>query len=145
MKRIFSLLVFAIVFLFAFVMFNLIFPLVALAAPPSQSGTPVPPDVLQLIIGAVGLPAFAAAILWGVHKVGVPATYDQIIVYGVSVVFAVLVVTLNFFPQYQQLIVGVVTFIYTMLTTMQQLIPNTLVAVFGNAEQKAALSAKLAR
>ena len=101
-------------------------------------------ESLLLVIGGIGLPAFVVVILWAVHKAGLPAEFDQIVTFVVSLAFAGLVITLNFFPQYAQVIVGAVTFLYTMLTTLSNLLPNAVVAVFGSPEKKAQLRAKLA-
>jgi hypothetical protein len=84
---------------------------------------------LPLVIGAVALPAAAEAVLWVLHKLNVPSDYDHVATYIVSVVFAVLVVTLKFFPQYDQVIVGTVSFLYTLIMTLQKFLPNTKRAI----------------
>lgn len=83
----------------------------------------------SLVIGGVSLPVFAELVLWLLHRVGVPADYDQLASFGVSAVFAVVVLAANFYPQYAQPIVGAVTFLYTLISTLQRVLPNTKVAV----------------
>ena len=101
------------------------------------------PDNLNLVIGGIGLPVFAALLLWVLHKVGMSAAYDQIASFVIALVFTAAVVVLNFFPQYTPYIAGAVTFIYTLLTSLQNLVPNTVIAIAGSPEKKAVLAAKL--
>ncbi len=100
---------------------------------------------LQLIIGGIGLPVFAAAILWGLHKAGMPDVYDNIATFAISLVFAVLVLTMNFFPETSKVIVGAITMLYTLLTTLQKFVPDAGVLLFGTPEQKAKVVAKLSK
>ena len=102
-------------------------------------------ETLVLVIGSVGLPAFAALIVWAFHKAGVPAEYDQTIVFVISIAFAVAVITMNFFPDTSKLIVGVVTMLYTLLTALQKVAENTVTALFGSDEKKAELRAKFSK
>ncbi|MBI5305534.1 MAG: hypothetical protein HY868_25620 [Chloroflexi bacterium] len=100
---------------------------------------------MKLVIGTVSLPVFAALILWVAHKLGMSEIYDKPLGFVIALAFAMLVVTLQFFPEYSNLIVGAVTMIYTLLTTWQKFVPESLVAVFGTREQKMTLAARIAR
>lgn len=83
----------------------------------------------SLVIGGISLPVFAEAVLWLLHRVGVPTTYDQVAAYAISAAFAVVVITANFYPQYAAAIVGAVTFLYTLISTLQKVLPNLKTAI----------------
>lgn len=100
-------------------------------------------DSISLVIGGVSLPVFAALILWVAHKIGMPEIYDKPLGFVIALAFAGLVVTMQFYPEFDRAITGAVVMIYTLLTTWQKFVPETLVAVFGTKEQKATLATKL--
>lgn len=89
----------------------------------------MPPIDLSLVIGGVALPVFAQVVLWALHKIGVGAMWDTPVTFIVAIIFAVIVLAMNFYPQYSAPLVGAVTFIYTVLTTLQKLLPDTATAI----------------
>lgn len=91
------------------------------------------PTELSLVIGGVALPAFAAAVLWLLHKFGMSEMWDSTVSFVVALVFAGLVVTMHFFPQYDQTIVGAVAFLYTLIMTLEQILPDTVATVVMKA------------
>jgi hypothetical protein len=83
---------------------------------------------VNLVIGLIGLPAFGEAVLWVLHKVGVGLEWDNFAGWVISVAFAVVVVSLKFYPQYDQTVVAAVAFLYTLITTYRKLVGDTIYA-----------------
>ncbi len=82
----------------------------------------LPPFLGNIVIGGIGLPALAALIIWFLHQVGVPERYDLPVKFGVAAILSILVVTMHFFPQYDQTIVGIVAFLYQALLAYKSIV-----------------------